>query len=216
MFTGYWAISGRARCGSVKASVESYYSATQPPPVVNLLRCVQCITGWAVGGGTQGLTNLRWNTISSVIRLYTASCIRLFVPGLVAKWIRLFLFQSLAQHKCQTFLLLWTLHINVFPDTDLEAFSLLLIPPFKWMGLDRRQSKSQWFLRKQETVCTIELNRLLMLVLYEILFPFIDYQPNTTHAHKGWGLLTQASTFLSSAAMFTCDAARTFCSSSYS
>lgn len=54
---GCLVVSGGVRCGCAKAPVERYYSPTQPPPVTGLLCYVQCITGWAVGGGTQGHTH---------------------------------------------------------------------------------------------------------------------------------------------------------------
>lgn len=57
LLDGYLVISGGVRCGSAEAPVERYYSPTQPPPVADLLCYVQCITGRAVGGGTQGHTH---------------------------------------------------------------------------------------------------------------------------------------------------------------
>lgn len=62
LLDGYLVVSGGVRCGSTEAPVERYYSATQPPPVTDLLCHVQCITGWAVGGGTQEHRNTGTDT----------------------------------------------------------------------------------------------------------------------------------------------------------
>lgn len=37
---------------SAEAPEERYYSAAQPPTVADLMFCVQCIMGQAVGGGS--------------------------------------------------------------------------------------------------------------------------------------------------------------------
>lgn len=84
LLDGYLVVSGGVRCGSAEAPAERYYSPTQPPPVTDLLCHVQCITGWAVGGGTRGHTH----TLAmkhNLDLICTGSSLYLFVPGLNTK-----------------------------------------------------------------------------------------------------------------------------------